>query len=68
MSSRFCFRLLAGALALVFGAGLVFAQGYQGTWWATLVDQQGSALPGVTVKVTNERTGETRTLAIVGFF
>jgi hypothetical protein len=61
MSARFCFKLAAGAFALALSAGLVFGQGFQGTLRATLVDQQGSALPGVTVTITNEGTGEQRT-------
>jgi hypothetical protein len=48
-------------MVLALGAGIVLAQGYQGTLRTTLLDQQGSALSGVSVKITNEGTGETRT-------
>jgi hypothetical protein len=61
MSPRFCLKLVAG-IVLALAASFVSAQGFQGTLRATLVDQQGAPLPGVTVKITNEGTGETRTL------
>src|SRR5262249_20342713 len=60
MSPR-CLKLVAG-IVLALTASFVSAQGFQGTLRATLADQQGAALPGVTVKITNEGTGETRTL------
>src|SRR5438445_13820941 len=51
---------LVCALALTLAAALVSAQGFQGTLHATLEDPQGHVLPGVTVKITNEATGESR--------
>src|SRR5262245_59971262 len=50
---------LVVAFALVI-AGLATAQERFGTLRGTATDQQGSAVPGVTVTVTNAQTGEIR--------
>lgn len=50
-----------GILALVFAAAPAQAQNVTGTITGTVVDQQGNVLPGATVTVLNESTGEPRT-------
>src|SRR4051812_7621994 len=61
MQSRLLLRPLVCALALTMVGSLALGQGFQGTLHATLEDPQDHVLPGVTVKLTNEATGESRT-------
>ena len=54
-------RLSAILVALAFAtAGITTAQERFGTLRGTVTDQQGAAVPGVTVTVTNVETGEVR--------
>jgi hypothetical protein len=56
------FRYLAAALALALAAfSPAFAQGTNGLIEGTVLDQQGLALPGVSVTATNASTGLART-------
>jgi carboxypeptidase family protein/TonB-dependent receptor-like protein len=59
-------RLLAIALLVVFAAGSAFAQGTTGQLSGTVTDDQGGALPGATVTVTNAATGFTRSVTTDG--
>jgi hypothetical protein len=59
-------RLLAIALLAVFAAGSAFAQGTTGQMSGTVTDDQGGALPGATVTVTNAATGFTRSVTTDG--
>jgi hypothetical protein len=59
-------RLLAIALLGVFAAGSAFAQGTTGQLSGTVTDDQGGALPGVVVTVTNTSTGFTRSATTDG--
>jgi hypothetical protein len=62
--SEYARRLAAAAgvlLVVAAGAGPAQAQTFQGTLRAVVEDQQGAAIPGVTVTVRNENTGDTRT-------
>src|SRR6266542_928525 len=55
-------RISALLLALVLAvAGIAVAQERFGSLTGTVTDQQGAAIPGVTVTVTNAQTGEVRT-------
>src|SRR5687768_18050940 len=58
MYARISAALVAVALVLT---GLASAQERFGTLTGTVTDQQNSAVPGVTVVVTNIQTGEIRT-------
>jgi hypothetical protein len=59
-------RLLAIALLAVLAAGSAFAQGTTGQLSGTVTDDQGGALPGATVTVTNAATGFTRSVTTDG--
>jgi hypothetical protein len=59
-------RLLAIVLLGVFAAGSAFAQGTTGQLSGTVTDDQGGALPGATVTVTNAATGLTRSVTTDG--
>ena len=58
MYARICACLVACALVLT---GLASAQERFGALTGRVTDQQGSAVPGVTVVTTNTQTGEVRT-------
>ena len=58
MYARICAFLLACTLVLT---GLASAQERFGGLTGRVTDQQGSAIPGVTVVTTNTQTGEVRT-------
>jgi hypothetical protein len=53
-------RLLAIGLALVLAAGSAFAQGTNGALEGQVHDEQGLALPGVSVTASNAATGFSR--------
>jgi len=57
MYARICALLVAFALAV---AGLASAQERFGTLQGRVTDQQGAAVPGVTVTATNVQSGEVR--------
>ena len=59
MYARISALLVAFALAVT---GLATAQERFGTLRGTVTDQQGAAIPGVTVTLTNADTGAVRTL------
>ena len=59
-------RLLAIVLLGVFAAGSAFAQGTTGQLSGTVTDDQGGALPGAVVTVTNTSTGFTRSATTDG--
>src|SRR5687768_8074055 len=63
MYARISACLLAFALAVT---GLATAQERFGTLTGRVTDQQGSAIPGVTVVTTNIQTGEIRTFVTDG--
>jgi len=59
-------KILAGLLAFLFGSGdanVAWAQTTRGAIVGTIHDQQGGAIPGARVTVTNPATGLTRTAA-----
>jgi hypothetical protein len=63
MQARMAVSLVAAAIALT---GLATAQERFGTLRGTVVDQQGIAVPGVTVTITNTQTGESRVFVTDG--
>ena len=58
-------RWAAGAILVLLGlalpTGTAFGQGFQGTLSALIEDSQGAVMPGATVTLRNQDTGETRT-------
>src|SRR6266540_5610411 len=63
MYARISAFLLVLALAVT---GVAQAQERFGSLTGTVTDQQGAAIPGVTVTVTNAQTGEVRTFVTDG--
>ena len=55
--------LALAALVIAVGAPLEWAQGFQGTITALVEDDQGAMIPGASVTLRNQDTGETRTQA-----
>jgi len=56
------FRLLSTALLIAVMSALAFGQGDQGRIAGTVEDASGAVIPGVTITITNVRTGEQRTV------
>ena len=58
-------RGAAGAFLVLLGlalpTGTAFGQGFQGTLSALIEDTQGAVMPGASVTLRNQDTGETRT-------
>ena len=55
-------RNLLRRLSPVLLAGVSFAQGNTGSIRGTILDPTGASLPGVTIEITSEATGVTKTL------
>jgi hypothetical protein len=58
---RRAFSLTVWLLAISFSSSLALSQTIVGRIAGTITDSSGAAIPGVTVKVTNEATGQSRT-------
>ncbi len=61
MDSRTLFRLALCLLLAVVTVGRAFGQGFQGSLRGEVRDTSGAVVPGATVRITNEATGEVRT-------
>ena len=61
MSCRWATRLAAALVLVTAFCSAAFAQSDQGKFSGIIRDAQNAFVPGVTVTVTNERTGESRT-------
>ncbi len=61
MAKRFWLARLGLLLAAVSLPSLLSAQGFQGTITVSVEDAQGASVPGATVAVKNQKTGEVRT-------
>ena len=61
-TSRLTRLVIAALICLIAHAPAARAQGTEGRFTGTVVDSSGSAVPGATVVVKNERTGEARTV------
>src|SRR5678816_2219098 len=56
------FRFLCTALLIAAMSVIAFGQGDQGRIAGTVEDSSGAVIPGVTITITNVRTGEQRTV------
>jgi hypothetical protein len=59
--SRWAAAAILVLLGVALPTGTAFGQGFQGTLSALIEDTQGAVMPGATVTLRNQDTGETRT-------